>query len=92
MTSKVGLFVPKPYWRFTQSIVLYVESLFVCFRGFRPIEYFALIYRDVTITGEWFQILIYTRRSLLLISEGFIADHNYDDTGLLFIMVIYEDQ
>ena len=48
-------------------------------------------YGDVTIAGEGLQILIYARHSCPLSSEGSLTYHTYCDTGLPFIMGIYED-
>ena len=47
--------------------------------------------RDVTITGEVLQILIYARHSWPLSSEGSLACLTYCDTGHPFIIVISED-
>ena len=49
-------------------------------------------YGDVTISSEVLQILIYTRHSWTLSSEGTLACHTYYyNTGHPFIMVISED-
>ena len=48
-------------------------------------------YGDVTISGEGLQILIRTRHSWPLSSEGSLASHTYGDTVHPFIMFIYED-
>ena len=48
-------------------------------------------YGDVTITSEVLQIMIYTRHSWTLSSEGTLACHTYFNTGHPFIMVISED-
>ena len=39
-------------------------------------------FRDVTIAGEWLQILTYARNSWPLTSEGSLTCHTYCDMGL----------
>ena len=46
---------------------------------------------DVTIADKGLQILIYSRHSWQLSSEGSSTCHSYCDTGLPFIMVISEN-
>ena len=48
-------------------------------------------YGDVNIAGEGLHILINARHSWPLSSEGFLKCHTNCDTGLPFIMVIYEN-
>ena len=48
-------------------------------------------YGDVNIAGEGLHILTNARHSWPLSSEGFSKCHTNCDTGLPFIMVIYED-
>ena len=46
---------------------------------------------DVSITGEWLQILTFARQLLPFSSEGSLACHTYCDMGHPFIIVISED-
>ena len=48
-------------------------------------------YRDVTITGEGFQIMRYTPHLWVFSSEGSWVCHTYCDTGHMFITFHFED-
>ena len=75
---------------FNNQVIFYLSvTMFVCLRFFVPLENFSLIWRRHHYgTSEWLQI--YARHSWPLSSEGSLTCHTYCDTGLPFIMVIYE--
>ena len=81
---------------FCINIAIHCMMAFVCLVFFVPLVNFSLIwsrhsYGDITITGEWLQILTFTQHLWPLSSEGSLACHTYWDTRLPLIMVISED-
>ena len=58
-------------------MVFVIFCLFICFGVFRPTrEFFIHITGDLTVTGEGLKILIYTRHSWSLGSEGSLTNHS----------------
>ena len=61
------------------------------FEGFSSHSRIFHSFGDVTIIGEWLQIMTYVRKSRPSSNEGSLTCHTYCDTGQPFIMFISED-
>ena len=71
-------------------IRIYIVIAFILVWGFTSHSRIFHSYGVVSITGEELQIVIYTRHSWLMSSEGYLACHTYCDTGYSLIMAIHK--